>query len=135
MKHVDAAIEELEAEIRNLTEAHSALLRLRGKTTPEAATPAKPARRPSAKRAAPARKPRAPKPDQTADADGVSETGAKVLRALKDQPLEVAAIASKTKLRPNVVAIGLRKLVRDGLAEDNDGFFRLTDKGHDAALE
>lgn len=138
MKHVDAAIAELEAEIAKLEEAKGVLLRLR---TPAEGPAAKPARRPAPRRAAPARKPRkAPEPEQAADADALNDNQVKVLRFLdKNGPAQAPDIAEKglgkrTYTGPLSGKI-LPALVKRGLVEDNSGFFRLTDKGADAALQ
>ncbi len=85
-----------------------------------------------------ARKPRAPKPAATAAASGdVSDRGREALALLsKDGP------ADKTKLALGVLGDAkkagpvmrtVRKLIADELVEDNDGFYRLTEKGWDAA--
>lgn len=136
-----AALEEINAEIERLKEASATLTRIFSlraaadiaKTTAAPTAPrGKTARRASAKPAAARKK---PEPAKTAEAPEASDTGVRILKFLdKNGPSRVEAIAPGTKLKPNIVAIGLNKLVRDGLAEDNDGFFRATDKGLDAAL-
>lgn len=136
-KHLEATLAEIDAQIRKLTEAKATLLELFGPNA--TAEPARPARK---RTASPKTAPRtktparsAPKPAESTDADAASATGVRILKFLdKAGPSALAAIASGTKLRPNVAANGLRKLVRDGLAEDNDGHFRCTDKGFEAAL-
>ena len=127
---MQAAPDRINQEIAKLTEARETLLRLFGAPSHPVATSA------TAKRVR-ARPPRTPKPAKapSADAGSLTEAQAKVLRFLdKSGPSVVSDVAKGTGIRGPGASSSLRFLVASGLAEDNDGFFRLTDKGMDAAL-
>ncbi|HEX5137370.1 MAG TPA: hypothetical protein VFY93_10375 [Planctomycetota bacterium] len=148
---LQATLEEISAEIARLEEVKATLVRvfslraaadiakrpqpIRSLDVPVPARRARSATASSKTSAAakPRKKPAA-KPE-AAEAPEASDTGVRILKFLdKNGPTRIEGIAPGTKLKPNIVAIGLNKLVRDGLAQDNDGFYRCTDKGLDAAL-
>lgn len=142
--HVQQTINELESEIRKLTEALDALRRLDGKA-PGPATPAPHERK--ARPCEPKRASREPKPPRgepkgrngetgTAGADALSETQQKIVRFLdKAGPSDLKAIAAGLRTRGSgPLARSCGALVKLRLAEANDGFYKLTDKGFEAAL-
>lgn len=136
-EYVRRTIAELDQEIADLTKARDALLRLDAGTPAPTAPRARPAKRSSAKPAAARKKPAPAKPEaaKPVEPPEVSDTGVRILKFLdKAGPSDATAVVAGVKGHPPGTMNALKRLVRLGLAEDNDGHFRCTDKGFDAAL-
>lgn len=139
-----AALDRIEAEIAKLIEARETLVKLFGPApSPQARTPRRPrndtritapgtsGKQPAGPRAA--SKPARNDTSKSADADTITKPQAKVLKFLdKNGPSQLADVVKGTG-NPRAGST-LANLVSLGLAEDNDGHFRVTDKCADAAL-